>query len=170
MKKYDKYDIETIESMIDGKLPWPELRLILSEEKDSDRFEKVMEILQRRVPWKEKILLPLHEHLYIVTKEGKRIVKCDCGYEFGDYQENWKTKCRVRVRDTNESLEEIYPPYMHSDPEWEEIREYYCPGCLALLDTELAPPGCPPVFNFLPDIDTFYEEWLGKPAPDKKST
>ena len=168
MSKYDKYDIETIESMIDGKLPWPELRLILSEEKDSDRFEKVMEILQRRVPWNEPILLPLHEHLYVVAKEGNRIVKCDCGYEYGDYQENWKTKCRVMVRDTNESLEEIFPPLMHSDPEWEEIREYYCPGCLALLDTELAPPGYPPIFNFLPDIDTFYKEWLGKVSPDKK--
>ncbi|MCK4388127.1 MAG: acetone carboxylase subunit gamma, partial [Dehalococcoidia bacterium] len=43
-----------------------------------------------------------------------------------------------------------------------------CPGCLALLDTELASPGYPPIFNFLPDIDTFYEEWLGSPAPDKK--
>ncbi len=168
MKKYDKYDVETIARMIDGKLPWPELRLILSEEKDSDRFEKVMETLQKRVPWKEKILLPLHEHLYIVSKEGKRIVKCDCGYEFGDYRENWKTKCRIRVRDTNESLDEIYPPYMHSDPQWEEIREYYCPGCLTLLDTELASPGYPPIFNFLPDIDTFYEEWLGSPAPDRK--
>ncbi|PIW40403.1 MAG: acetone carboxylase subunit gamma, partial [Chloroflexi bacterium CG15_BIG_FIL_POST_REV_8_21_14_020_46_15] len=82
MKKYDKYDVETIERMIDGKLPWLELRLILSEEKDNDRFEKVMEIMQKRVSWKEKILLPLHEHLYIVSKEGKRIVKCDCGYEF----------------------------------------------------------------------------------------
>jgi len=167
MSKYDKYDIETIESMIDGQLPWPELRLILSEEKDIDRFEKVMEILQRCVQWNEKILLPLHEHLYIVSKEGKRIVKCDCGYEYGDYQENWKTRCRVRVRDTNKDLEEIYPPYMHSDPEWQEIREYYCPGCLALLDTELAPPGYPPIFNFLPDLDTFYEEWLGKVSPDK---
>ncbi len=53
MKKYDKYDVETIARMIDGKLPWPELRLILSEEKDSDRFEKVMETLQKRVSWED---------------------------------------------------------------------------------------------------------------------
>ena len=162
MKKYDKYDVETIERMIDGKLPWPELRLILSEEKDNDRFEKVMEIMQKRVSWKEKILLPLHEHLYIVSKEGKRIVKCDCGYEFGDYRENWKTKCRVRVRDTNESLDEIYPPYMHSDPEWEEIREYYCPGCLALLDTELAPPRLSSGIQFPPRYRRFLRGMAGK--------
>lgn len=162
-----KYDKKTLERMLDGELAWEELKPIIAGRKDPDRFEKLMEILQERVPWKEKILLPLHEHLYVVAKEGKRIVKCDCGYEFGDYKENWKTKCRVRVRDKAEEIEELYPKYMGSDPEWMELREYFCPGCLALLDVESVPPGYPTVFNFLPDIDTFYEKWLGRPPPDK---
>ncbi|MFB0562893.1 MAG: acetone carboxylase subunit gamma [Candidatus Lokiarchaeia archaeon] len=163
-----KYDKKTLERMIDGELTWEELKPIIAGRKDPDRFDKIMEILQERVPWKEKILLPLHEHLYVVAKEGQRIVKCDCGHEFGDYRENWKTKCRVRVRDTVEEIEELYPKYMGSDPEWNELREYYCPGCLALLEVESAPPGYPTVFNFLPDIDTFYEKWLGRSPPDKK--
>jgi acetone carboxylase gamma subunit len=162
-----KYDKKTLERMLDGELIWEELKPIIAGRKDPDRFEKIMEILQERVPWEEKILLPLHEHLYVVAKEGKRIVKCDCGYEFGDYKENWKTKCRVRVRDKAEEIEELYPKYMGSDPEWMELREYFCPGCLALLDVESIPPGYPTVFNFLPDIDTFYEKWLGRPPPDK---
>ena len=162
-----KYDKKTIERLIDGDLTWNELKPIISGRKDPDRFEKVLEILQEKVPWKEKIILPLHEHLYIVSKNEQRIVKCDCGYEFGDYQENWKTKCHVRVRDTSEAIEELYPKYMGSDPEWEELREYYCPGCFTLLDTEAVPPGYPTIFNFLPDIDTFYEKWLGRKAPDK---
>lgn len=162
-----KYDKKTLERMLDGELAWEELKPIIAGRKDPDRFEKIMEILQERVPWKEKILLPLHEHLYVVAKEGKRIVKCDCGYEFGDYKENWKTKCRVRVRDKAEEIEELYPKYMGSDPEWMELREYFCPGCLALLDVESVPPGYPTVFSFLPDIDTFYEKWLGRPPPDK---
>ena len=162
-----KYDKKTIERLIDGDLTWNELKPIISGRKDPDRFEKVLEILQEKVPWKEKIILPLHEHLYIVSKNEQRIVKCDCGYEFGDYQENWKTKCRVRVRDTSEAIEELYPKYMGSDPEWEELREYYCPGCFTLLDTEAVPPGYPTIFNFLPDIDTFYEKWLGRKAPDR---
>jgi len=162
-----KYDKKTIERLIDGDLTWNELKPIISGRKDPDRFEKVLEILQEKVPWKEKIILPLHEHLYIVSKNEQRIVKCDCGYEFGDYQENWKTKCRVRVRDTSEAIEELYPKYMGSDPEWEELREYYCPGCFTLLDTEAVPPGYPTIFNFLPDIDTFYEKWLGSKAPDR---
>ena len=163
-----KYDEKTLERMIDGELPWDELKPIISGRKDPDRFDKILSILQKRVPWEEKIILPLHEHLYIVVKEGQRIVKCDCGYEFGDYKENWKKRCRVRVRDTAEDIEELYPKYMGSDPEWEELREYICPGCLTLLDVEAAPPGFPTVFNFLPDIDTFYEKWLGRKAPDKE--
>ena len=163
----EMHDRKTLERMIDGDLSWDELKPIISGKKDSNRFDIILQILQSRVKWQEKIILPLHEHLYIVSKNSQRIVKCDCGYEFGDYRENWKTKCRVRVRDTIEDIEELYPKYMGSDPEWEELREYYCPGCFTLLDTEAVPPGYPTIFNFLPDIDIFYEKWLGRKAPDK---
>jgi acetone carboxylase gamma subunit len=161
-------DKKTLERMMEGDLKWEELKPIISGRKDQNRFDKVMEILQEKLNWKEKILLPLHEHLYIVAKEGKRIVKCDCGYEFGDYQNNWKLKCRIRVRDTFESIEKLYPKMMGSDPEWEELREFFCPKCFTLLDVEAVPPGYPVIFNFLPDIDAFYEKWLGRNPPDKE--
>jgi acetone carboxylase gamma subunit len=162
-----KYDKKTLERLIDGDLSWEELRPIISGRKDADRFDQILEILQERVPWSEKIILPLHEHLYIVLKDNQRIVKCDCGHEFGDYKVNWKIKCRVRVRDTFEAIEELYLKDMGSDPNWQELREYYCPGCFTLLDVEAVPSGYPTIFNFLPDINTFYEKWLGKKAPDK---
>ncbi len=160
-------DKKTLERMIEGELLWEELKPIISGRKDQNRFEKILEILQEKTQWEEKILLPLHEHLYIVSKDGQRIVKCSCGFEFGDYKINWKTKCRIRVRDSFEALEELYPKYMTSHPDWMELREFFCPGCLALLDTESVPPGYPVIFNFLPDIDGFYENWLGRKAPDK---
>ncbi|MHA1272050.1 MAG: acetone carboxylase subunit gamma [Promethearchaeota archaeon] len=160
-------DKKTLERMIKGELTWEELKPIISDKKDPNRFDKIIEILQEKVSWDEKILLPLHEHLYIVAKNGERIVKCDCGFEFGNYRENWKTKCRIRLRDIFESLEELYPKYMSSHPDWMELREFYCPNCFTLLDTESVPPGYPVIFNFLPDIDTFYEKWLGRRAPDK---
>ena len=56
---------------------------------------------------------------------------------------------------------------MGCDPNWQELREYICPGCFRLLDVEAVPPGYPTIFNFLPDIDNFYEKWLGKKAPDR---
>jgi acetone carboxylase gamma subunit len=160
-------DKKTLERMLEGDLSWEQLKPIISDQKDPNRFDIIMKILQEKVKFKEKILLPLHEHLYIVSKNGERIVKCDCGYEFGDYKINWKTKCRVNVRDTFEQIEQLYPKDMGSDPQWEELREYFCPGCFTLLDVEAVPPGYPTIFNFLPDIDTFYEKWLGRKAPDK---
>lgn len=162
-----KEDKKTLERMLEGDLPWEQLKLIIGSQKDPNRFDMIIEILQEKVKWKEKILLPLHEHLYIVVKDGARIVKCDCGFEFGDYKINWKTKCRVRVRDTVEAIEELYHKDMGSDPKWEELREYFCPGCITLLDVEAVPPGYPTIFNFLPDIDTFYEKWLGRKTPDR---
>ncbi|MHA1104703.1 MAG: acetone carboxylase subunit gamma [Promethearchaeota archaeon] len=160
-------DKKTLERMINGELKWEELKPIISDKKDPSRFEKILDILQEKTFWNEKILIPLHEHLYVVVKDGERIVKCDCGHEFGDYQKNWKLKCRVRVRDTYETLEELYPKHMSSHPDWMELREFFCPGCFTLLDTESVPPGYPVVFNFLPDIDAFYEKWLGRKVPDK---
>ena len=158
-----QYDRNTLEKLIDGKLPWPEVKRIMCSFKDRNRFEKCIEILQDRVDWKEKILLPLGLHLYIVEKDdNSRVVKCDCGFEFGDYQQNWKMKALIYVRDTEESLQEIYPPLMHSDPSSIVLRDYHCPGCMTQLEVEAVPPGYPVIFDFQPDLDTFYREWLGK--------
>lgn len=162
-----KYQKRTLARLLEGELSWKELKPIIAGKKDAERFNMVLEILQEKVPWDETILLPLHEHLYIISKDNERIVKCDCGYEFGDYRKNWKKKCRIRVRDTEEEIRELYPKDMGCDLQWEELREFYCPGCLTLLDTESVPPGYPVIFNFLPDIDTFYEKWLGRKPPDK---
>jgi acetone carboxylase gamma subunit len=54
---------------------------------------------------------------------------------------------------------------MGCDPEWMEIREFFCPGCYSLLETETIPPGYPIIFNFLPDLEVFYNKWLKKELP-----
>jgi len=66
------------------------------------------------------------------------------------------------VRDTDETLREIYPAMMHCDPEWIVLREFYCPGCYTVLEVEAVPPGYPIVHDFQPDLETFYREWLGE--------
>ena len=155
------YDLKTIESLVEGKLPWRDLKHILSSFKDKDRFQKYVQVLQSKVSWPEKILLPYGLHLYIVEKDDKsRIVKCDCGCEFGDYHNNWKLKANIFVRDTIDKMTEIYPKAMAADPEWMELREYYCPGCYTLLEVEAVPPGYTIIFDFQPDIEAFYRSWL----------
>ena len=156
-------DDQTVADLIDGELDWPKVKEIISHPKDPERFEQVIRILQGRVAWEEKILLPLAEHLYIVQKGAERIIKCDCGHEFGPYTENWKHAARVHVRNDVESLKELYRSYEHSDPDWMELREYFCPGCFTLLEVEALPPGYPVIFDFKPDLEAFYEKVLGRP-------
>jgi acetone carboxylase, gamma subunit len=158
---------EVLKDLIEGKLDWSRIKQIMSTPKDSDRFIKYLALAQERVGWPEKILLPLGEHLYIVASNGARIVKCDCGQEFGDWRENWKLRALIYSRDTREKLEEIYPGARCPDPEWCEIREFYCPGCGTQLEVESVPPGYPITFDFLPDLDAFYEQWIGQPLPER---
>lgn len=162
------YPKEVIRDLIDGKLSWEMTKRIISGLKDSDRFDKYVETLQERVGFQERILLPLTEHLYIVEKGEERIVKCDCGHEYGDYRENWKLKALIDVPETDEDLGEIYPGVARPDVRYCEIRRYYCPGCGSQLEVESLPRGHPILFDFLPDIDIFYEDWLGRPLSTKK--
>ena len=169
VEKSESYPKETIKELIEGRLPWERVKWIISGYKEEDRFSKVIEVLQENVPWKEKILLPLTDDLYIIEKDEERVVKCFCGHEFGDYRENWKLKALIHVRDTEEEVEELYPSAYETRPPLElcEIREYYCPGCGNQLEVEVVPFGYPIIFDFLPDLDTFYREWLESPLKNK---
>ncbi len=158
---------EVLKDLIAGKLDWPRVKQIMSSPKDADRFEKYLALAQERVKWPDKILIPLGEHLYIVAKDGARIVKCDCGHEFGDWRENWKLSALIFARNTRATLAQIYSGPRSPDPQWCEIREFYCPGCGVQLEVESVPPGYPITFDFLPDLDAFYEQWLRQPLPDR---
>jgi len=144
------YPKEIIRDLLEGRLPLDEVQR-LQREKDEDRFEKVLEIEQERVPWDDRILVCLQEHLYVVEKEdGRRIVKCSCGHEFGDYRVNWKESALVYERHPQDG--EIFVGPRGADPDWQVLREFYCPGCATQLDVEPVPVGYPFIFNFLPDL------------------
>jgi acetone carboxylase gamma subunit len=145
---------ETLKCLIDGSLDSDTIRQIQRGAKDSDRFENILEIEQARVPWQEKILIPLQEHLYVVQKGNERIVKCSCGYEYGDYRKNWKLNSLVYERPANDN--KIYAGADPKNDMWTVLREFYCPGCGIQLDVENIAPGEPFIFNQIPDIDGFY--------------
>jgi acetone carboxylase gamma subunit len=158
------YPREVIEELVDSRLPWRDLKDMMSSFKDPGRFDIYVEVLQDRVPWPDRILLPLSDKLFIVeTGDGRRVVKSRAGHEFCDYRENWKLHALIFERDTDELVEEIYPRMMGADPKWMTLREYYCPTSLALLEIEAVPPGYPIVHTFQPDLEAFYSEWLGRP-------
>jgi acetone carboxylase gamma subunit len=164
MADFHKADIE---KLIDGVLPWPATQDMLKSPKDPDRFDKYVEIMQERVEFDDRILLPLTPTLFIVACDGQRVVKCRCGHPFGDYRVNWKLSALIHVRDDEKSMSKVYKGREMPDPAWIQIREYICGGCGTQLEVEAVPRGCPPDFDFLPDLDTFYSDWLGRPLPDK---
>ncbi len=165
MSQYEKAELK---KLVDGGLEWSRVQEIMKAPKDGDRFQKWVALRQDEVSWKERILLPLTLKLFIVEKGAERIVKCECGHEFGDYRVNWKIEANIFVRDSEDGLNEVYRGREQPDTTWQQIREYYCPGCDSQLEVEAVPRGCPPDFNLLPDLDTFYRDWLGTPLADEK--
>lgn len=160
------YEKSLLEALYDGRLGASEMHGIMSQYKDPERFRIMLEIHQDRVPWDERILLPLGESLYIVeTDDGERVSKCSCGHEFGDYRRNWKLSALINVRATEQEIGEIYAGLTGPDPDWMELREFFCPGCSRLLEVEAVPPAYPIVTDFEPDLETFYADWLGERLP-----
>src|SRR5262245_16434379 len=157
------YSKEIVRDLVSGTLPWHQTKRIMSAYKDEDRFLKLIEILQERVHWSDRILLPISDHLFIAETAKGRVTKCECGHEYGDYRKNWKLEALIHVRKTERSLREIYPNSDIPDPEWMEIREFICPGCGTLHDVEAAAPGYPILHDFEPDLEGFYSDWLNMP-------
>ncbi len=161
---------DNFQRLIEGKLPWEDVKKVIRSDKGTDRFDNYLEILQERVSWEDRILLRISDHLYIVLKDsGERVVKCDCGHELGDYRINWKLSCRIYARRTDEEIAEVITvSEAGHNTDLVEMREFFCPGCYALLGVEVVPPGYPPTFEMFPDLDAFYRDWLGTPLPDEK--
>jgi acetone carboxylase, gamma subunit len=159
------YSKEVIHDLVSGALPWPQTKRIMSAYKDEDRFFKVLEILQERVSWTDRILLPIGDRLFIVQSPRGRVTKCECGHDFGDYRKNWKLSANIDVRNTKKALREIYPNNDIPDPDWMEIREFICPSCATLHEVEACAPGYPIVHEFEPDLEAFYSDWLKQPLP-----
>jgi acetone carboxylase, gamma subunit len=150
-----RYQASVIGDLLEGRLPWSETHQVMSGYKDAERFQTYRSILSEQVVGGDDIVLPIGERLVIVRSADGFVTRCHCGHVFGDYRENWKLNARIRVRNTMESLDEIYPGRRKCDPEWMEIRELICPGCAALLEVEAVPPGYP----------LFYESFLGERLP-----
>src|SRR5699024_11014161 len=97
--------------------------------------------------------------------KGERVVICGCGHEIGHNTENWKLNAVINVRAEEEEIAEIYPGRLSYDAEWMLLREFFCLSCATLLEVEKDVLVYPIVFDFLPYLETFYHDWLGKELP-----
>jgi N-methylhydantoinase B/acetone carboxylase alpha subunit len=158
---------ETLADMLDEKLSRRTVRDIQSGYKDALRFDTWLAVLQGRAAYDDPIVLPLGEGLNIVKRssDGEYMIRTDASVDLCRWNENWKMHAVMRVRADEASLREIYPQLGHCDPDWMELREFYCPISGDLLEVESLPPGYPVVHDFLPDLTGFYEGWLGRELP-----
>ena len=158
---------ETLGDLLDEKLSRRAVKDIQSGYKDPDRFDKWVAVLQERAEWDDPIVLPCGEGLNIVRRgsDSELVIRCDCGHDFCGHTENWKMHAEMFVRDSDELLEEVFPRMGHCDPEWQELREFYCPSCARQLEVEAVAPCYPVVHEFLPDVEGFYQGWLGREVP-----
>jgi acetone carboxylase gamma subunit len=158
---------ETLAALLDERLSRKVVKDLQSSYKDADRFDKWVAVLQERVPYGDPIVLPVGEGINVVRRGSDRelVIRCDCGHDLCAADRNWKMDAAVYVRDTVEAMREIYPKLAHADPEWMELREFYCPSCARQLEVEASPPGYPVVHEFLPDVEGFYRGWLGREVP-----
>ncbi len=148
---------DVLRDLVEGKLDPDTLLQMQRSPKEPERFWAIRDIEQERVPWSDTILVPIGEGLYIVENARGRVVKHICGQEFGTYKVNWKLSALVYERDTLDKLQEIYRGPRACNPDWMVLREYICPKCGTMLETEAVPPGYPIVFNFLPDEEALDE-------------
>ena len=159
---------EITRALVNRELAWPDLLKLMRQPKSPERFDETVQAFQDMVSWKEPILLPLGENLFIVNKRGRAIIKTTAGAELCAWNENWKMKCRVIVRRTRADLEKVYPPeHLTIDSDLVELREFYCPVSGTLLDVDCVPPCYPVEIDFTPDLAAFYQDWLGRPLPVK---
>ena len=73
-----EYDVREIEQLVDGKLPWPRVQEIMKDAKDTERFLKWLDILQRaKLVQHHQISrehLSVREHMSIILRslQGRR--------------------------------------------------------------------------------------------------
>jgi acetophenone carboxylase len=88
-----------------------------------------------------------------------------CGRSLGAARNNYKEGCLVDARDPSS----LYPPRVEGerynfapDPTLCLLVEFYCPGCGALVETEVLPPGHPPTHDIELDLDRLREQHAGR--------
>ena len=80
------------------------------------------------------------------NKEGDLVVRCECGTVFGGPEVNYKEGCLRRVKTWEEA--ELRSTSDGRAPAI-KLQEYFCPGCLTLLEVDL----------WYPDLDDETPVW-----------
>ena len=84
-----------------------------------------------------------------------------CDHDLGPARANYKEGCLVADRNPHEIHDPVVlGDYTFSpDPEWCHVVEFYCPGCVTMIETEYLPPGHPLTHDIELDIDALKSKY-----------
>jgi len=94
---------------------------------------------------------------YLDIDLGARRWSCNrCSHDLGQAERSYKEGCLITDRDPKDVHAPLGldPEFNYSfDGAWVRLIEFYCPGCLVLLETEYLPPGHPLTWDIDLDVD-----------------
>lgn len=78
----------------------------------------------------------LSSNLYVDSVNGKEMVHCRCGSMLGPGDKDPKSLLSVKAADLSKAGPNVNPHALGARRFF--LREYYCPNCFRLIDTEVA--------------------------------
>jgi N-methylhydantoinase B len=78
----------------------------------------------------------LSSNIYVESVNGTEIVHCICGFALGPAGDDPKQLFKVKYASLSKAGPNVNPHGLGADRFC--LREYYCPACLRLVETEVA--------------------------------
>lgn len=78
----------------------------------------------------------LSSNLYLDTVNGKEMLHCRCGAVLGPGDREHKSLLPVKHADLSKAGPNVNPYRLGTERFF--LKEYYCPACLRLIETEVA--------------------------------
>lgn len=96
---------------------------------------------------RKRNMTSINEFLLIADSEtGERLIRCvRCGHDLGPAAENHKLHALMHEGPIQEAGPHVNPHHLHGDKF--VFRQFYCPGCLALINSEVALKGEPIIWD-----------------------
>jgi acetone carboxylase gamma subunit len=92
----------------------------------------------------------VNEYLEVVEEGGKKVIRCRCGYIIGPAADNYKNNV-LRNEAPLSKAGPFVNPYKIGGEKF-VFRQFCCPGCFTLLDTEIALKGAPLLWDVQPKL------------------
>jgi N-methylhydantoinase B len=92
----------------------------------------------------------LNDSLAVQDRDGRPVIACRCGHVIGPATENYKQHVISHTVPLSKAGPHVNP-YNVGEGRF-ALREYCCPGCLTLLDVEVALADEPPRWDLQPAL------------------